>query len=158
MKDNVINLNSAMAKNNLNKSSFFSKLFEFLIFVLSAAVIIYYLFRSIFGSPGQFKKDSEALSEMNQTLDSVFVMQDMTYQSINTIKNDQAELREMLMTNNSMIRENTDEISALKKVVNQKINTANQTINTQNKRIIELEQKNYNGLDSFFRSRQPKNR
>jgi hypothetical protein len=158
MKENKINLNKAMPKDRLEKQSLGSRFIEFFILVSTACIIMYYLFKMLFGSPAQFKKDSDTLISIKNGVDSIQVMQDFNYQNLNGLRNEQAELRELIITHNNVIEENSREISNLKKVVNQKINTANQTINTQNKRIIELEQKNYNGLDSFFRSRQPKNR
>jgi uncharacterized protein YoxC len=158
MKENVINLNKAMPKNKTDKQSLISRLAEFLIYVMSAAVIMYYLFKVVFGTPNQLKENNETIGAINSKIDSIYALQDLTYQGVNNLKDDQNEIKELINNNQIMIKENNEEITALKKVVNQKINTANQTINTQNRRIIELEQKNYNSLDSFFRARQNKNR
>jgi hypothetical protein len=152
MKENIINLNKAMPKNKSDKQSITSRLIEFIIYVMSAAVIMYYLFKIVFGSPGQLKENNETIGAINSKIDSIYALQDLTQQGITNLKDDQIELKNMINNNQIMIKENNEEISALKKVVNQKINMANQTINTQNRRIVELEQKSYNSLDSFFRA------
>lgn len=149
MKDNVINLNKAMTKTN--KQSLMSKLIEFILYVMSAAVIMYYLFKVLFGTPGQLKENNETVGLINNKIDSVYALQDLTQQGVSNLKNDQTQLKELITINQMMIQENNDEISALKQVVNQKINSANSTINAQNKKIIELEHKN---LDSLFRTKQ----
>ncbi len=158
MKENIINLNKAIPKSKLEKQSLLHKLIEFLVYVMSAAVIMYYLFKMVFGTPGQLKENNEIIGAINSKVDSIYALQDLTYQDVSNLKNSQADMKEIINNNHLMIIENTNEVSRLKKVVNQKINTSKHTINTQQKTIIELQQKNYNSLDSFFRARQNKSK
>lgn len=164
MKENVINLNKAMPKTKTEKQSLSSRLIEYIIYVTSAAVIMYYLFKIVFGTPSQLKENNQIIGLINSKIDSVYALQDLTQQGIDNLRNDQTQLKDMINNNQMMINQTNEEISSLKKIVNQKINSANHTINTQNKKIVELEhrnpieQKNYNSLDSFFRSRQNKNK
>ena len=122
--------------------------------VMSASVIMYYLIKSLFGSPVQMKNNNENIIYIKNYTDTIYAFQNLIYDKLNHISNEQVEMKSSIQQNNNILQENIKEINALKKVVNQKINNANDYINNQQKTIIELQQKNYSSIDSFFKARQ----
>jgi len=137
-----------------SQPSIFSKLLEYIMMVMSASVIMYYLIKSLFGSPVQMKNNNENIIYIKNYTDTIYAFQNLIYDKLNHISNEQVEMKSSIQQNNNILQENIKEINALKKVVNQKINNANDYINNQQKTIIELQQKNYSSIDSFFKARQ----
>lgn len=129
------------------------KLVEYILFTLTSCIIIYYLFRNMYGSPAQFKQNTENIKTLSNKMDTIYAFQKYSQETIMDLRNRQNETINLLNTNNQLLNQYNGELSNLKKVVNYKINYGNATVNGS-KRVIRVQpQKNYVTLDSFFRSK-----
>lgn len=135
---------------------FLLKSFEITLSVLLSSIIIFYLFKKIYGLPNQIKEDSKIIREINNNMDSIYALQNLTYEHISSIRNNQNELNDLMSQNNQLILNNNTEITSMKKVVNSKINLANSII--YNKKNTGDSKKTYNAIDSFFKSRNSKSK
>lgn len=138
--------------------SFLNKFLEFFLFVVSACVIIYYLNRNIYGTPAQMKESINNTKIVSEKLDTIYALHDLNSKWVMDVRNKQNEIIDLVNNTNQMIIENNKEISSLKKVVNQKINTINKQVHQQNFIDTSIQQKDYSAIDSFFKSRHNKNK
>lgn len=139
-----------------------TRIIEYMIIIVSAACVMYFLFKMVIGSPAQFKKDSETIARINDNMDTIYALQNLTYDAIGSIRNEQNEIKEMINETNVLVQENNKEMSKLKVIVNQKINTSGRKkapikITNSKKNVDTVKSNKYITLDSFFRARQYNN-
>lgn len=159
MKNNIPRIKEQLSLNTSKQPSILHKLSEYILSVVTAGVIMYYLFKTIFGGPVSMKENNQNISEIKSNIDTVYALQELTFQHVMSIKDDQVNILDLLKETNETVLQNSKEISAMKKVVNSKINTANKIIHENElKNKTETTPKNYNTLDSFFRARANRNK
>jgi hypothetical protein len=156
-----------MSKFRTEKPSLFSKIMEYMITIISAACVMYFLFKMVFGTPSQLKaqmeKDSETITQINNNMDTIYALQNLTFETLGAIRNEQNEIKEMVNGNTILIQENNKELAKMKVIVNQKINNSGQNkktsikINKPKKSVDTTKTEKWITLDSFFRARQYNN-
>jgi hypothetical protein len=148
-----------MSKFKTEKPSMFSRIFEYMIIIISAACVMYFVLKSVIGNPAQFKKDSETIAQINSNMDTVYALQNLTFETIGSIRNEQNEIKEMINETNILVQETNKEMAKIKVLVNQKINNSGRSkkksikITEQKKSIDTTKTDKWITLDSFFRAR-----
>jgi hypothetical protein len=147
-----------MSKFKTEKPSMFSRIFEYMIIIISAACVMYFVLKSVIGNPAQFKKDSETIAQINSNMDTVYALQNLTFETIGSIRNEQNEIKEMINETNILVQESNKEMAKIKLLFNQKINNSSRKktpikITKQKKSIDTTKTDKWITLDSFFRAR-----
>jgi len=154
------NTNKTKLKDPLKKekTSVFSKLSEFVLYVGTSSLIIFYVFKSVFGTPLQQKMNYENIKQMANQIDTIKAMEQFNMGGIYSIKDSISHIVTSIDNLNIAIDNNTKEINNMKKVVNQKIVNINRISSTnkpkptqQNKPIDNTNK--IQVLDSFFKSK-----
>jgi hypothetical protein len=159
MKNNIPKIKEEILTNTNKHPSLLHKLSEFILSVVTAGVVMYYLFKTMFGGATSMKENTQNISEIKSNIDTVYALQELTFQHVMSIKDDQVNILDLLKQTNETVLQNSKEINSMKKVVNTKINTANKIIHENElKNKTETTPKNYNTLDSFFRARANRNK
>lgn len=139
-----------------NLQNLLSKLAEYILFTITACVIIYYLFKNVYGTRSEIKQNTENIKALSSKMDTIYAFQNFTYQTILDLRNRQNEAINAASANNQLLNEYNKELSNLKRVVSYKVGTGNVTL-TKGKRIVTKAKpepaKNYITLDSFFRAK-----
>ena len=159
MKNNVIKIKEPMKdnKNNSKFMSFTTRLGEYILFILTAAIIIYFVFKSVFGTPFQQKMNHDNIVEVLNQVDTIKAMESYNMDNIHSMKDTLGEILFSVKELKTTVDIQTKEINNMKKVVNQKIQSANRVIyntNTSTKVNTPVINTSKNKvLDSFFRSK-----
>jgi hypothetical protein len=152
---NKIKLKDPLKK---EKTSILTKLSEFILYVGTSSLIIFYIFKNVFGTPLQHKINHENIKQMTSQIDTIKAMEQFNMDGIYSIKDSVGYIITSIDNLSIAIDNNTKEINNMKKVVNQKIVTANRITSTNN---IKSTQQNkpidntnkIQVLDSFFRAK-----
>lgn len=143
---------------NKNKSSKFndmlSKLGEYILFISASCFIIYFVFKFLFGTPIQQKTNHENIRQVLNQVDTIKAMESFNMDGIYSVRDTLSQVVISINQLNQTILNQTQEINNMKKVVNQKIQTANRIITINSRKDSSSNTLNKNEkLDSFFRAR-----
>jgi hypothetical protein len=130
-----------------------TKFGEYLLFIGLACLVIYYLMKSVFGSPLGIATIEKNTGASSVKLDTVLSKQD-TYQeenaeSLEHIENAQLIFISLLNENNRLLRQNNGEINKIKQILG---NEGGKTINKTKIKPTS----SYGALDTFFSNRYQK--
>lgn len=146
-----------MSDNKLQKfSNMVSKLGEYILFIATSSIIIYFVFKFVFGTPIQQKNNHDNIVQILNQVDTIKAMESFNMDGIYSIKDTLNSITNSINELNKTVENQTREIVNMKKVVNQKIETANRIITLDKKPDVEKTNINSNKnqkLDSFFRAK-----
>ncbi len=135
---------------------FINKIGEYILYVGTSAFIIYFVFRNVFGTPFQQKDNYENVKQLVHQVDTIKAMEQFNMDGIYSLRDSVSQIMTSIDRLSIAVENNTREMSNMKKIVNQKINTANRIITlnqpTQPNTGITNTTKNQ-VLDSFFRAK-----
>jgi len=104
---------------------FFTELMEVLSAVLLSSFIIYSVFTKIIGTPKDIKSIESNVTTIKSKVDTVSQKQDLIIGGINQIGNTQVDVSQRLYDNNYLIKQNSDDIKHLEKLI-KSIDTINE--------------------------------
>ena len=104
---------------------FFTELMEVLSAVLLSSFIIYSVFTKIIGTPKDIKSIESNVTTIKSKVDTVSQKQDLIIGGINQIRNTQVDVSQRLYDNNYLIKQNSDDIKHLEKLI-KSIDTINE--------------------------------
>ena len=96
---------------------FFTELLEILSAVALSSFIVYSVFTKIIGTPKDIKSIESNVVTTKNKVDTIFQKQDLTNRGINQIESTQIDISQRLYDNNYLIKENTQEIKELHKLI-----------------------------------------
>jgi hypothetical protein len=138
-------------KNRLITSS--SKFAEYLLFIGLACLVIYYLMKSVFGSPLGIATIEKNTKVGNAKIDTVLIKQDVyqeeNKESLENIENAQILFINLLNEQNRLLRQNNGELNKIKRILG---NEGGKTINKTSVKPAS----GYGALDTFFSNRYQK--
>jgi len=126
-------------------------------FISISSIIIYFVFKYVFGTPIQQKNNHDNIVYIMNQVDTIKAMESFNMDGIYNIKDTLDEISTSIHDLSILVENQTKEIINMKKVVNQKIITANRIIST-NQEDSTNKSSNYSAtknqkLDSFFRAK-----
>tara|TARA_R110000868_G_scaffold30253_1_gene112150 strand:+ start:4534 stop:4857 length:324 start_codon:yes stop_codon:yes gene_type:complete len=104
---------------------FFTELMEVLSAVILSSFIVYSVFTKIIGTPKDIKSIESNVAITKDKVDTVLIKQDSISNGINQIENTQADVSQRLYENNYLIKQNSDQLEKLEKVM-KSINKTNE--------------------------------
>lgn len=151
-------MKKVIKNNNIEKThspKIINKVGEFFILLSVASLLIFYLFKNIFGTPLQIKNSSLYTKEVSLNIDTVKGMMNFTMENIYNINQKNDEILILIKEQNELIKNGNqniiNDINNLKRAVYTKIpkpidTSTKETVNQQ----VSFDK---NKLDSFFKSR-----
>lgn len=135
----------------MNIKNLLSKLTEYILFTITACVIIYYLFKNVYGTRNEITQNTENIKALSSKMDTIYAFQNFTYEAITDLRNRQNETVNSINNNNLLLTEYNKELSNLKRAVSYRAVNANTTTKTTSVKPDKF--KNYITLDSFFKKK-----
>lgn len=134
---------------------FISKIGEYILYVGTSAIIIYFVFRNVFGTPFQQKDNYENVKELVHQVDTIKAMEQFNMDGIYSLRDSMTQIMTSIDRLSVAVENNTREMSNMKKIVNQKIQTANRIVisNQQQQQQPSTTSNKNQVLDSFFRAK-----
>jgi peptidoglycan hydrolase CwlO-like protein len=96
---------------------FFTELLEVLSAVTLSSFIIYSVFTKIIGTPKDIKSIESNAAITKNKADTILIKQDLISNGINQIGNTQMDVSQRLYDNNYLIKQNSDDIKHLEKLI-----------------------------------------
>jgi hypothetical protein len=102
---------------------FFTELMEVLSAVLLSSFIVYSVFTKIIGTPKDIKSIESNVVITKNKVDTVFEKQNSIVEGINKIDSTQIEVSQRLYENNYLLKQNSQELQKLEKIMKNIKNT-----------------------------------
>ncbi len=96
---------------------FFTELMEILSAVILSSFIVYSVFTKIIGTPKDIKSIESNVAITKNKVDTVYEKQNSMGDGINKIENTQMEVSQRLFENNYLIKENSEKLEKLQKIM-----------------------------------------
>jgi hypothetical protein len=96
---------------------FFTELMEILSAVILSSFIVYSVFTKIIGTPKDIKSIESNVVTIKNKVDTVYQKQNSMGDGINKIENTQMEVSQRLFENNYLIKENSEKLEKLQKIM-----------------------------------------
>lgn len=113
-----------------NLQNLLSKLTEYILFTITACVIIYYLFKNVYGTRNEITQNTENIKALSSKMDTIYAFQNFTYEAITDLRNRQNETVNSINNNNLLLTEYNKELSNLKRAVSYRAVNGNTTTKT----------------------------
>ena len=137
-------------KPNTALKGFSTKLGEYLMFVGSASLIIYFLFRTAFGGTQNIVNMSNNTLEIKSKVDTVLKVDTYIGDKVTLMNEGQQEIMRAIMETQRLVKQTNKEVSSLKKTMNGKVIVGPPpTVNPATNKPASYDK----SLDEFFRSR-----
>jgi hypothetical protein len=107
---------------------FFTELMEVISAVALSTFIIYSVFTKIIGTPQDIKSIESNVVITKNKVDTVLIKQDLINNRINQIQNTQIDISQRLFENNYLIKQNSEQLEKLEKII---VNTKNKVDTTK---------------------------
>lgn len=144
--------------NNTNKSSlFFSDFSKFVLSVIAAGAIIFYVIKFTFGGPATIKETNGRIGTIDDKIDTVMAMNNFIMERVYNLEQKTEKTDSTLNEINVSLNQNTREVNKFKKLINARFN---ELISLHTNTAIKESPKTkeyYNSLDNFFQKRKIKN-
>jgi hypothetical protein len=102
---------------------FFTELMEVLSAVLLSSFIVYSVFTKIIGTPKDIKSIESNVVITKNKVDTIFEKQNSIVEGINKIDSTQVDVSQRLYENNYLLKENSQELQKLEKIMKNIKNT-----------------------------------
>jgi peptidoglycan hydrolase CwlO-like protein len=102
---------------------FFTELMEVLSAVLLSSFIVYSVFTKIIGTPKDIKSIESNVVITKNKVDTIFEKQNSIVEGINKIDSTQVDVSQRLYENNYLLKENSQELQKLEKIIKNIKNT-----------------------------------
>jgi peptidoglycan hydrolase CwlO-like protein len=102
---------------------FFTELMEILSAVILSSFIVYSVFTKIIGTPKDIKSIESNVVITKNKVDTIFEKQNSIVEGINKIDSTQVDVSQRLYENNYLLKENSQELQKLEKIIKNIKNT-----------------------------------
>lgn len=142
--------------NTKNTAVFFSDFSKFVLSVVAAGAIIFYVIKFTFGGPATMKETNKKINSIDEKIDTVMAMNNFIMERVYFLEEKSEKTDSTLEELNLSVTQNSREINNFKKLVNSRFN---ELVNLHRVDVKDSPKSKeyYNSLDSFFQKRKNKN-